>query len=155
MNIHTKLILNYMGIVLVILLAMYGYLDYSLKQNLSDRITDELKVQANLTREFLLETLPDTLSYEVVDSFVDRLGADSTARLTFIGCDGIVWGDTERDRQHLRDMDNHRNRPEVQEALAGGIGTIDRYSDTVMLTLRYLALPVVREGEMIWSVSMM
>ena len=36
MNIHTKLILNYMGIVLVILLAMYGYLDYSFKQNLSD-----------------------------------------------------------------------------------------------------------------------
>lgn len=47
MNIHTKLILNYMGIVLVILLAMYGYLDYSLKQNLSERITDELTVQAN------------------------------------------------------------------------------------------------------------
>ena len=46
MNIHTKLILNYMGIVLVILLAMYGYLDYSLKQNLSERITDELTVQA-------------------------------------------------------------------------------------------------------------
>ena len=49
MNIHTKLILNYMGIVLVILLAMYAYLDYSLKQNLSDRI-----------------------SYDIVDSFVDR-----------------------------------------------------------------------------------
>ena len=151
MNIHTKLILNYMGIVLVILLAMYGYLDYSLKQNLSERITDELTVQANLTREFLLEKLPDTFSYDIVDSFVDRLGTASTsrARLTFIGPDGIVWGDTERDGQHLRDMDNHRDRPEVQEALAGGIGTIDRYSDTVMTTLRYLALPVVREGEMI------
>ena len=149
MNLHTKLILNYMGIVLVILLAMYAYLDYSLKQNLSERITDELTVQANLTREFLLEKLPDTFSYDVVDSFVDRLGTAGTARLTFIGCDGIVWGDTERDGQHLRDMDNYRNRPEVQEALAGEIGTIDRYSDTVMTTLRYLALPVVREGEMI------
>ena len=99
MNIHTKLILNYTGIVLVILLAMYAYLDYSLKRNLSDRITDELTVQATLTREFLLETLPDTLSYDVVDGFIDRLGKDSTARLTFIGRDGIVWGDTERDGQ--------------------------------------------------------
>lgn len=149
MNIHTKLILNYMGIVLVVLLAMYGYLDYLLKQNLSERITDELTVQANLTREFLLEKLPDTFSYDIVDGFRDRLGADSTARLTFIGLDGIVWGDTERDGQHLRDMDNHQNRLEVQEALSGGIGTIDRYSDTVMTTLRYLALPVVRDGEMI------
>ena len=48
-----------MGIVLVILLAMYAYLDYLLKQNLSERITDELTVQANLTREFLLEKLPE------------------------------------------------------------------------------------------------
>ena len=152
MNLHTKLILNYMGIVLVILLVMmYGYLDYSLKQNLSERITDELTVQANLTREVLLEKLPDTFSYDVVDDFVDRLGTASTsrARLTFIGRDGIVWGDTERDGQHLRDMDNHRNRPEVQEVLAGGIGMTDRYSDTVMTTLRYLALPVVRDGKMI------
>ena len=114
-----QLILNYMGIVLVILLAMYAYLDHSLKQILSERITDELTVQANLTREFLLETLPDTLSYEVVDGFVDRLGADSTARLTFIGCEEIVWGDTEREGQHLHDMDNHLNRPEVQEAFGG------------------------------------
>ncbi len=105
-----------MGIVLVILLAMYAYLDYSLKQNLSERITAELTVQANLVRESLLETLPDTLSYEVVYGFIDRLGAGSTARLTFIGRDGTVRGDTERDGQHLRDMDNHRNRPEVQGA---------------------------------------
>ena len=60
MSIRTKLILYYMGIVLVILLAIYGYLDHSLKQNLSEQITTELKVQANLTREFLLEMLPDT-----------------------------------------------------------------------------------------------
>ena len=55
-----------------------------------------------------------------------------------------MWGDTERDGQHLWDMDNHRNRPEVQEVLTGGIGTLDRYSDRVMTTLRYLALPLQR-----------
>lgn len=81
-------------------------------------------MQANLVRELLLETLPDTLSYEVVDDFIDRLGADSTIRLTFIGRDAIVWGDTERDGQHLRDMDNHRDRPEVQGALAEGYGLL-------------------------------
>ena len=93
MNIHTKLILNYLGIVLVILLAMYGYLDYSLKQNLSERITEELTIEANLTREFLLEVLPDTLTYDIVDGFVDRLGTASKVRLTFIGCDGKLCGE--------------------------------------------------------------
>ena len=56
MNLYTKLILNYMGIVLVILLAMCGYLDYSLKQNPSERITDELTVQANLSGSFCWES---------------------------------------------------------------------------------------------------
>jgi two-component system phosphate regulon sensor histidine kinase PhoR len=63
-------------------------------------------------------------------------------RLTFIGRDGIVWGDTERDGESLRAMDNHRNRPEVQTALSGETGIANRYSTTVKTNLRYLALPV-------------
>ena len=62
MSLHTKLILNCMGIVLVILLAMYGYLDYSLKQNLSERITDDSIAQTNLTREFLLKEIDTAIS---------------------------------------------------------------------------------------------
>ena len=149
MNIRTKLILNCMGIVLVILLAMYAYLDYSLKRDIGERITDELTVQAHLTRELLLEKLPNTFSYEVVDSFVDRLGTASDINLTLIGHDGIVWGDTQRDGQQLRNMDNHLNRPEVQEALAGRFGVIDRYDETGAISFRYLALPLIREGELI------
>ena len=149
MNLHTKLILNYVGIVLVIVLAIYAYLDYSTKQNLSERITGELTVQANLTREFLLDKLPDRFDYEVVDGIVDRLGAASGVRLTFIGHDGIVWGDTQRDGQQLRNLDNHRNRPEVQEAVVSGIGIVERSGDTVKTTFRYLALPLIRQGELV------
>ncbi len=48
---------------------MYGYLDYSLTQNRSERITAELKVQANLTREFLLASVPESLNYDMIDAF--------------------------------------------------------------------------------------
>lgn len=149
MNIRTKLILNCMGIVLVSLLAMYAYLDHLLKRDMGERVTDELTVQAHLTREFLLDKLPDTFSYEVVDSFVDRLGTTSGVNLTLIGNDGIVWGDTQRDGQQLRNMDNHLDRPEVREALAGRLGVIDRYDETLAISFRYLALPLMREGELI------
>ena len=149
MNLHTKLILNYVGIVLVIVLAIYAYLDYSTKQNLSERITAELTVQANLSREFLLDNLPDRLDYEGVDRIVDRLGVASGVRLTFIGHDGIVWGDTQRDGQQLQDMDNHRNQPEVREALVSGIGVVERNDDTLKTTFRYLALPLIRQGELV------
>ena len=149
MSIRIRLILNYIGIALVILLAMYGYLNHSLKRMLNEQITSELKAQAHLVRDFLTMTLPDTFSYEAVDALVDGLNIASDARLTFIGPTGIVWGDTERDGENLQRMDNHRNRPEILEALSDGMGIADRYSITVETTLRYFALPMFRQDEVI------
>jgi two-component system phosphate regulon sensor histidine kinase PhoR len=149
MSIRIRLILNYIGIALIILLAMYGYLNHTLKRMLNEQITSELKAQAHLVRDFLLSTLPDTFSYEAVDALVDGLNIASDARLTFIGPTGIVWGDTERDGKNLERMDNHRNRPEILEALSDGIGIADRYSITVQTTLRYFALPMFRQDKVI------
>ena len=149
MSIRIRLILNYIGIALIILLAMCGYLNHTLKRMLNEQITSELKAQAHLVRDFLLRTLPDTFSYEAVDALVDGLNIASDARLTFIGPTGIVWGDTERDGKNLERMDNHRNRPEILEALSDGIGIADRYSITVQTTLRYFALPMFRQDKVI------
>ena len=55
MNIRTQLTLRYIGIVLLVLLAMYIFLGTMLKDSMSDRITSELEVQAALTREFFIE----------------------------------------------------------------------------------------------------
>ena len=148
MNIRTQLVLSYIGIVLLVLFAMDFYLGAALKDVLSKRIIDELEVQAALTREFLIEELPETdnFSYEVIDGLVDRLGETGKVRLTFIGVDGKVWGDTERNGQSLIDMDDHLDREEVQEAIAKGIGIEDRFSDTTQTVYRYLVLPVEKNG---------
>lgn len=147
MNFRTQLILSYIGIVLLVLFAMGLYLGSALKGVLDDRITEELKVQAALTREFLLVELPeiDSFSRKVIDGLVDRLGETGKVRLTFIGKDGIVWGDTERDGESLIDMDNLLSRPEVQEAMVNGIGIEEnRFSDTTQTKYRYVALQVKR-----------
>lgn len=148
MNIRTQLILSYIGIVLLVLLAMGFYLGRALEGVLSDRITNELEVQAALTREFLIEELPETdnFDYAVIDGIVDRLGETGKMRLTFIGTDGIVWGDTERDGQLLIEMENHLSRPEVQNAIAHGSGMIERESTTTQIEYRYFALAVKRNG---------
>ena len=64
--------------------------------------------------------------------------------MTFIDLDGVVWGDTERDGQALRAMDNHLTRPEVQDAIKKGNGIRDRYSNTTQTEFRYFALPLHR-----------
>ena len=146
MNIRTQLTFRYIGIVLLVLLAMYFYLATMLKDSMSSRITSELEVQAALTREFLIEKLPtkENFTYHLIDPLVDRLGKANNARVTFIGLDGVVWGDTERDGQALRAMDNQLTRPEVQDAIKKGSGLRDRYSDTTQTEFRYFALPIHR-----------
>lgn len=149
MTIRARSIVSYVGIVLFILIIMFGYLSSSLSEKLSQQITSELRVQAALAGEFLLTTLPEELDYSSVDALVDQLGTASTVRLTFIGTDGTVWGDTERDGNRLRSMDNHANRPEIREAMSGGEGIEQRYSNTIETQMRYLALPVIRHGQFI------
>ena len=151
MNIRTQLTLSYIGIVLLVLFGMCLYLGTTLEGALSSRINNELKVQAELTREFLIEELPaeDNFTYKMIDGLVDRLGETGKARLTFIGVDGIVWGDTERDGESLRQMDNHLDHPEVQEAIKNGSGIRDRRSDTTQTEFRYFALRVEQNGTLI------
>lgn len=151
MNIRTQLILSYIGIVLLVLFSMGLYLRPALKGVLDKRITSELEVQAALTREFLIEQLPeiDNFTYDEIDSLVDRLGEAGKVRLTFIGSDGTVWGDSERDGQALIEMDDHSNREEVQDAKDFGSGMIDRVSTTTETEYRYFALPVERNQKLI------
>ncbi len=146
MNIRTQLTFRYIGIVLFVLLAMYFYLATMLKDSMSSHITSELEVQATLTREFLIEELPakDNFTYDLIDPLVDRLGKANNARVTFIDLDGVVWGDTERDGEALRAMDNHLTRPEVQDVIKKGSGIRDRYSNTTQTEFRYFALPIYR-----------
>ena len=149
MNIRTQLTLRYIGVVLLVLFAMYIFLGTTLKDSMSDRITSELEVQAALTREFFIEKLPAdaNFTYDAIDPLVDRLGETGKARVTFVGMDGTVWGDTERDGQALRAMDNHLTRPEVQEAVKNGRGIRDRYSDTTQTEFRYFAMPIYRNTD--------
>ena len=147
MNIRTQLTLRYIGIILVVLLAIYFFLATMLKDSMSTRITSELEIQAALIREFLVEKLPakDSFTYDAIDPLIDRLGKTEKARVTFIDLAGVVWGDTERDGQALRSMDNHLKRPEVQDALQFGSGIRERYSDTTQTEFRYYATPIYRQ----------
>ena len=75
------------------------------------------------------------------DSVADRLGDVAGLRVTLIGRDGTVLGDSEVEPQRLPSVENHAGRPEVAAALAGRVGTDVRASGTVSLRLLYVAVP--------------
>jgi two-component system, OmpR family, phosphate regulon sensor histidine kinase PhoR len=85
---------------------------------------------------------PDRLDYFSRYARILKTGAE--ARVTFIGKDGRVLGDSDHDAEA---MDNHFDRQEIAEARERGEGYAIRYSDTILQNMMYVALPV-ESGEL-------
>ncbi len=107
------------------------------------QIHDDLQVRAQLFEKLLTETqsFGDT---DKIDRLCKETGSRIVTRITVIQPDGVVTGDSDED---IDRMDNHGDRPEIQTAMTGKIGTSTRYSDTLLKELMYVALPVQRDGE--------
>lgn len=76
---------------------------------------------------------------ESAQDFCLRAGRDSGLRVTVIGPDGRVWGDS---RSAPEAMVNHLDRPEVAAALSGGTGAERRVSGTLGVPMAYAAAPI-------------
>ena len=89
------------------------------------------------------------------DGQVDELSLDALARgwadlidgrVTIIAADGVVIGESNRDSDT---MENHLNRPEVRDALAGGSGSATRFSATLGQEMMYGAVPIYADNEVV------
>ncbi len=128
--------------VFLILAAVLGsglFLRAQLRSRLEARIEEELTRDAHATRELIAET--HTNSIGVYDDLAVHIGAAVASRVTVIGPNGEVLGDSELKRTDVARAENHGNRPEVVAALAHGKGVARRYSTTVQAYQLYVAVP--------------
>ncbi len=72
----------------------------------------------------------------------DRLGREMGSRITIILPDGEVVADSTVGAANLQGIENHANRPEIQEAISGSPGFSHRRSITIREELRYAAVPI-------------
>src|SRR4030095_15266708 len=79
-------------------------------------------------------------SDQELDDEADRLAELMETRVTLIGADGRVLGDSDLEEQALTEVENHLQRPEVQQARAQGVGVVARYSTTVRIEMLYAAV---------------
>ena len=106
----------------------------------------------NLRREVRLVALQSApaLAQGLPNPQLSQLMAENArltdARITLILPDGSVAAETWKDPA---DLDNHANRPEVIQALAGRENDQIRYSATLKKDLLYVAAPVVYENQVI------
>ena len=106
-------------------LAM-GFVSYN-------RTYDQMKAHVESECEYLKASL-DESGEEMLNQNLARI-ADS--RITLIDTDGTVLFDSA---EHPENMENHGERPEVQEALADGEGSEGRLSETLSEQTYYYAL---------------
>jgi len=77
-----------------------------------------------------------TLNRDIDINYIKKLSKITAARATYINSEGKVIYDT---KHNVESIDNHLNRPEIQEAKVKGSGASVRYSRTLKRDLIYVA----------------
>lgn len=136
MTFRWKLFASYVLLAVVMAMAFY----FQASRLLEGRIIDE-------SRQFLLnESRLAMMTYEHLfkswpaQQIAEQLGSGTRSRVTLIARDGRVIADSDVKPDQIASLENHRNRPEVQQALASGSGSAVRYSDTLRVNMLYVAI---------------
>ena len=138
----------FLGFVSLIVLsaAVFGYLVTEGQENqVSEQLRERLRVSAILLGQMVRESL-DSEDRERLQVEVRRLGQETQTRFTVVDLNGTVLADSGRSTlAEVKQMDNHRNRPELLDAANTGTGESERYSDTMQSPLVYYALRIERD----------
>jgi two-component system phosphate regulon sensor histidine kinase PhoR len=100
-------------------------------------VEDRLTTNAKLIQTAIEQDARN--SQQQYEELCRRYGEITGSRVTIIGLDGNVLGDSDADAQ---DMENHSDRPEVKQALGEEFGKSVRKSKTLDKEMLYIALPL-------------
>ena len=139
---------SYLVLILLVLLAVGWYFSGELRSFHYRQTADDLRARAQLVEQQLQGHLSNS-DQDWLFPLVKRLGEQSGTRITIILNDGRVLADSHENAQQ---MDNHGQRPEVLQALAGQQGMSIRFSNTLGQSLMYMAIPAFTAGKQVGSI---
>lgn len=146
-NTHYKITLVFAAITAAVLLGIYSYLKYSLHEQTYGRIRESLLRELSLARSFTENSLKENPAPEGIERLSVEIGSELGLRVTIMAPDGKVIGDSGLAYEKLAMTENHLYRPEVQQALAGGIGESRRFSTTLRQDMLYAAAALGSKGK--------
>jgi two-component system phosphate regulon sensor histidine kinase PhoR len=132
----------YLLIMLVSLTAVAWYASSALRTFCLEQTKADLQSRAVLVEDLFLSKIVKS-DFQQIDALCKELGQKASTRITVILPDGKVAGDSDESPQK---MDNHADRLEVIEAMAGHTGSSERYSYTLKESRMYVAVPL-KQGE--------
>ena len=135
-----KINLRLLGISILAVIATtlsVTFIFYGLFQK---QVRSDLRLEAEVLKAtgFFQQEYTSASDPEVVDSELEKLFSDvKELRMTWIDSDGTVLFDNDNSAVSL---ENHRDRPEVREAIESGEGESVRRSDTMNMDTYYYAV---------------
>jgi two-component system, OmpR family, phosphate regulon sensor histidine kinase PhoR len=136
-------------LIILVLLTMGGlglYVVNTAKSTQINNLEAQLLNEAELVANISTPGFADPSNNGNLDTIAKSIGNEIGTRVTLIGVDGTVLGDTD---QNPLAMENHSTRPEVIAALSSGAGHATRYSATLKEDMLYVAVPVIDQGKTI------
>jgi len=137
-----RIVLKFFGAFAVLILIVVFVLNFSvslrLQEHFEQRITAELRSNAILVGDILLADLIIG-RFEEIQQQTRRLADKLNMRITIVGKDGRILGDSEQEPSL---MENHSDRLEVIKAIENGFGQSTRFSDTLGLDMKYVTVRV-------------
>ncbi|OGW81061.1 MAG: hypothetical protein A3G33_07775 [Omnitrophica bacterium RIFCSPLOWO2_12_FULL_44_17] len=147
-----KLALTYGLLFLLVFIGTYFYSSKVIENRVTGQLEESLTVQAKLLRHILTPLLIETNDQSKLGELVRELGKEERVRLTVIDPGGVVLADSEIESEKLGEVENHKMRPEIQEAFTGNIGKSVRYSMTLNTKMLYMAFPTTNDQETVIAV---
>jgi len=144
-RIFAKLLLAVMVVLVVALVSADYVVTRVAEENLRETVKRGLREKARLTAAVHGGRLR-----ELSEGDWRAMDAGAGARFTLVARDGRVLADSEASAAA---MENHRDRPEIRDALGGKEGAATRQSPTVGMEFLYVAVPVT-EGALRLAVPM-
>ncbi len=142
-SIFFKIFSGFCLTVVLLSLLIFSFSFQTIRRHYMDTLSLHLE---RLARVLYVNILPmvEKGDFQRLDPLVKKLGRETGARFTIIAPDGRVLADSEREP---RQMENHKNRPEIRQAIEKGIGRSLRFSTTMDEKMLYVAVPI-RSGQM-------
>lgn len=138
-TISQKITLTLCVILAVVFTGVFTFLDANLRSFVSARIRTALLKETLLIKLFLEKDFSGYPRLKEMGKIADTVGYTVDSRVTLIGLDGTVLGDSDIDGEEVDALENHLHRPEIQQALRDGTGESVRFSTTVQSDMLYVA----------------
>lgn len=140
----SRLFLKIMGSYLLLLFAVLLIVDISMARRIHQNYVNHEENRLGTAALILSETLPDARDTALLQSWAQKYGTRTGFRITVIDAGGKVLADNQ---SVPAQMDNHANRPEIQQAWRAGTGSSVRLSRTLDKNELYFARRVGQSSD--------